>query len=207
MLSTPTWHTMNHLTCKSLRKSPSSRCTLTVLPNPGNFGTWYRSFETLHCRAIQTHHLRSNVLTSCKSMKMMKMLTMSIWSMAMTLFHHTKPGFQTTLCANLCHELSSSHRGLLHETSSGNPGACFVQFARTKGYEKSSVVLCVRRLHTLAAKDELEAHWSYRVWIHLDLRKYGTVPHGDLVSVSERMVTFAGTNTSWSHSFPTYVAS
>ena len=42
-------------------------------------------------------------LTSCKSMRMMKMLTMSILSMAMTLVHHTKPGFQTTL---VCQHLS-----------------------------------------------------------------------------------------------------
>ena len=40
-------------------------------------------------------------LTSCKNMKMMKTLTTNILSMEMTLVHHTKRGFQTTLVCQL----------------------------------------------------------------------------------------------------------
>ena len=40
-------------------------------------------------------------LTSCKSMRMMKMLTTNILSMVMTLVHHMKLGFQTTLVCQL----------------------------------------------------------------------------------------------------------
>ncbi len=50
--------------------------------------------------------------------EMMKMLTMSILSMVMTLVTTRNLDFKPLWCANFCHELPSSHQGILHETSS-----------------------------------------------------------------------------------------
>ena len=75
----------------------------------------------------------------------------------------------------------------------GNPDACFVQTCLLqKVTEKSSVVLCVRKtmIPFVAKMDELGMDRT-EYEFYLDLRKYGTVPHGGFGIGIERMVTFA----------------
>ena len=77
-----------------------------------------RALETLHCWAIQTHHLRSNHWPLARAWKWWRRWLRASWAWGWLWFTTRNLDFKPLWCTNLCDQLPSSHQGLLHETSS-----------------------------------------------------------------------------------------
>ena len=113
----------------------------------------------------------------------------------MTLVHRMKHGFQTTLVYQLCRELPSSYQGLLHEASSEIQPCPLCDLLAPEGYgEIIGGSMREEDYDALVAKMNDLGMDTTEYEFYLDLRKYGTVPHGGFGIGIERMVTFvAGT--------------
>ncbi len=104
--------------------------------------------------------------------------------------------FKPLWCTNLCRELPSSYQGFLHEACSWKSDRVLcADLLAPEGYgEIIGGSMREEDYDALVAKMNDLGMDTTEYEFYLDLRKYGTVPHGGFGIGIERMVTFvAGT--------------